>query len=60
MKVYLGEYTVVDTRTDITIDLGKGVSVHVHTGDYKYDVRVGDKIPLFTEIPLALPLQTPK
>lgn len=53
MKFFLGEYTVVQSRYagGITIDLGKGVYTTIHLGDFQHDVKVGDKLPLFTEIP---------
>jgi hypothetical protein len=52
VKIYLGEFVVdhVDTLGAIGFSLGKKAHITMHVGDFPHAVKVGDKIPLFTEI----------
>ena len=55
VKIYLGEFVVdmVDPLGAIGFSLGKKAHITMHIGDFQHTVKVGDKIPLFTEIPHA-------
>ncbi len=55
MKIFLGEFEVdqVGPLGTIGFSLGKKAHVTIHVGDFPHTVKVGDKIPLFTEIDYA-------
>lgn len=54
-QVYLGTYEVLErTPSTITIHLGKQVTITIHT-TADYQIKPGDTLPLYTEIPIALP-----
>jgi hypothetical protein len=55
MKIFLGEFEVdmVDPLGAIGFSLGKKAHITMHVGDFPHAVKVGDKIPLFTEIAYA-------
>jgi len=61
VKIYLGEFTVdhVDNLGAIGFSLGKKAHITMHVGDFQHAVKVGDKIPLFTEITHANSRQPP-
>ena len=52
VKIYLGEFVVdhVDGLGAIGFSLGKKAHITMHVGDFPHAVKVGDRIPLFTEI----------
>ena len=55
-KILMGEFRVVQVKLDgITIDLGRKVHITIHVGDFPHSIREGDVLPLFTEIPYAIP-----
>lgn len=52
--IFLGEFEVVDVRpTTIAIHLGRNVVIYVEARAESYTVKVGDKVPLFSEFPLC-------
>ena len=54
MKFLIGRYPIVDFKIGgITVDLGKGVYIHFYIGDFPHSLKVGDKLPLYTEVPYA-------
>lgn len=57
VKIHLGDFPVVQVSQlgGIVIAIGKGIHNHSHLGDFPHDVKPGDKLPLYTEIPYALP-----
>lgn len=60
IKIYLGEFVVVDCKLDgITLNIGRNVHITIHVGDLPHKVKIGDKLPLFTEISYAYPRSTP-
>lgn len=62
VKIYLGEFEVdhVDNLGAIGFSLGKKAHITMHVGDFPHSVKVGDRIPLFTEIAYANIGQPPK
>lgn len=64
--LWLGDYPVraVDALK-ITMEIGeqggKKVYIHVHpTGGFPHTVKVGDKLPLYTEVSYGKPSEPPK
>ena len=58
---HLGEYPVVEvTPLAITIDIGRGVHIHIHPGDFPHSTKRGDKLPLYTELTYAIAETTSK
>jgi hypothetical protein len=55
MKVYMGEFEVVQISNlgGITINIGKNVHITIHLGDFPHQIKTGDRLPLFTEVPYA-------
>lgn len=56
IKVYLGEFPVVEVKGDgdiITVNVGRNVHITMHLRGYKSNVKAGQTLPLFTEIPYA-------
>jgi hypothetical protein len=62
MKIFLGEFEVdqVGPLGTIGFSLGKKAHITMHIGDFQHTVKVGDKIPLFTEIAYADARPTPE
>ena len=60
MKIYLGEFKVVqaDPLGAITLNIGRNVHVTIHLGDFPHTVKTGDTLPLYTEVPHAYTGQT--
>jgi hypothetical protein len=56
VKIFLGEFVVdnVDALGAIGFSIGKKAHITMHVGDLKHMVKLGDKIPLFTEITCQL------
>ena len=60
MRIWLGDFTVVETKLDgITINIGRNVHLTMHVGDFQHKIKVGDTLPLFTEIPYDQTVTTP-
>ncbi len=61
IKLWLGAYKVINValKGEITIDLGKNITITVHPGDVPHTVKEGMHLHLFTEIPYADTRQTP-
>lgn len=55
MKLFMGEFEVVQVNTvgAITINVGRKVHITIYLGDFKHMVKAGDKLPLYTEVPYA-------
>lgn len=55
--IYLGEYEVVEvTPLLVRILLGKAVTISIHPGDFPHSTKLGDKLPLYTELTYAKPV----
>ena len=61
MRIYLGEFEVVEVKSfgGIRIMLGPGTTITIHVGDFPHQVKLGDKLPLYTEMPYAQAVATP-
>jgi hypothetical protein len=60
MSLYMGDYEVVAvTPLAITIHLGRNVHIHIHPGDLQHNVKPGDKLPLYTQVPYGQALEPP-
>lgn len=58
MKVFVGDFEVVEVSvTSITINLGKHVFATIHLPGLTHQVKAGDVLPFFTELPYAQPSQ---
>lgn len=55
MKIFLGEFEVVECKplSTILLHLGHNVVIHIHYL-HPHDLKPRDKLPLYTEIPDAL------
>jgi hypothetical protein len=55
VKVHMGDFTVVQVSNlgGITINIGKNVHITIHIGDFPHQIKTGDRLPLFTEVPYA-------
>lgn len=52
--IYLGDYEVIEiTSLAISLHLGRGVRIHVHVADFPHATKLGDKLPLYTELTRA-------
>lgn len=61
ITMQLAECQVIQVKgAAVTIDLGQGVLVTIHTVGFQHGVKEGDKIPLYTEMPRARTVQAPK
>jgi len=60
ITLFLGEYLVEEVSpTQIAINIGNNVRIVVHPlSETKTSLKRGDKLPLFTEIPLCPILQS--
>jgi len=58
VTVWIGEYEVVEVKGQvISVHLGRGVCAHFHMiAGITHGVKVGDKVPLLTEVPICPPL----
>lgn len=57
--IFLGDFEVVDIEpTRVQIHLGSGVAIWIYTHDFKHLTKLGDKLPLYTELTHALPSNT--
>jgi hypothetical protein len=54
LKIYLGSFQVIEVgQGKIIINMGKGVHVTIFLSDLSHEVKPGQQLPLFTEIPYA-------
>lgn len=53
MKVFLGEYEVVERglKGTLAIALGNNVHIQMHMASFPYSCKPGDRLPLFTYVP---------
>lgn len=52
--VWMSDVEVVEvTAATITVNLGRNVTITMHTVNFPHTCQVGDKIPLYTELPYA-------
>lgn len=53
MKVFLGEYEIVERGPlgTLAIALGNNVHIQMHMANFPYTCKAGDKLPLFTYVP---------
>jgi hypothetical protein len=62
IKIYLGDFPVVDIKVGggITINVGRNVHITIYLrGDIYHNIKEGDILPLFTEISYANLRPTP-
>jgi hypothetical protein len=61
VRMYLGVYEVIEILAlgAIRVKLGPGTAVVIHMGDFPHLVKLGDRIPLYTEVPYAETISTP-
>lgn len=54
--IFLGNFEVVEVSAlAVVLELGRAVHVHVHTHGFPHSTKVGDKLPLYTELKRAKP-----
>lgn len=54
--IFLGDFEVVDvTEIYIKIHLTQGMVITVHPHNFPHATKVGDKLPLYTELTYAKP-----
>lgn len=59
--IFLGEFEVVDVQPGrIQIQLGGSIGIWIMTYDFPHVTKLGDKLPLYTELMHGQPQQPPK
>ena len=57
--ILLGIYQVIETSPlGVVINIGRNVHITVHLGTFPHGTKAGDKVPLYTRLPLCLPSMT--
>lgn len=58
VKINVGEFKVIGIQLNaVRISLGQGVNAWIHM-NFEHQIKIGDNLTLFTEIPYAIPRPT--
>jgi hypothetical protein len=58
LKIFVGDFEVVQVKDmSITLHLGNSVHATIHL-PFEHNVKAGDTLPIFTELPYAIPGST--